>query len=140
MFDHIGSRLNESSGLGYHSGGAEFADSSADFANRTQEGSSDMDVRGLGSVHRAYPVRSVSPSSGGLESTPASRPTSPTDALEISSAGKMLDQLSQTTDMRQERIARIKEAIENGTYDTDAKLEAALERMLGSLGIDLDDE
>jgi hypothetical protein len=52
----------------------------------------------------------------------------------------MLEQLSQTTDMRQERIARIKEAIENGTYDTDAKLEAALERMLGSLGIDLGDE
>lgn len=140
MFDQIGSRLNESSDLGYHSGGAEFADSSANSVKQSQEGSSDMYVRGLGSVHRAYPVRSVSPSGSGQDSAPVNRPTSPKDALEISSAGKMLEQLSQTTDMRQERIARIKEAIENGTYDTDAKLEAALERMLGSLGIDLDDE
>lgn len=140
MFEDLVSRLNESSRLGYHSGGAEFADSSAKFVIRTQEGISDMDVRGLGSVHRAFPVRSVTPSSAGLESTVANRPSSPRDALEISSAGKMLDQLSQTTDMRQERLARIKEAIENGTYDTDAKLEAAMERMLGALGYDLDDE
>jgi flagellar biosynthesis anti-sigma factor FlgM len=66
------------------------------------------------------------------------KPVSPNDELEISAAGKMLDQLSQTPDIRQERIARIKAAIENGTYDTDAKLEAALSKMFDSLGIEFD--
>lgn len=52
----------------------------------------------------------------------------------------MLDQMSETPDVRAERLAQIKEAIENGTYDTDEKLEAALSKMFDSLGIDLDDE
>ena len=51
----------------------------------------------------------------------------------------MLDQLSQSPDIRQERLAQIKAAIENGTYDTDEKLEAALGKMFDTMGIDLDD-
>ncbi len=98
-----------------------------------------MDVRGVGSVSGAVPIR---PTSG----TPTTRelqvtgPQSPRDELEISSAGKMLDQLSQNPDVRAERIARIKEAIANGAYDTDEKLEAALSRMFDSLSADLDNE
>ena len=42
--------------------------------------------------------------------------------------------------LRAERLAQIKEAIENGAYDTDEKLEAALLRMFDSLGIDLGDD
>jgi flagellar biosynthesis anti-sigma factor FlgM len=73
--------------------------------------------------------------------TPPSKPvvTIPQDELEISQAGKMLDRLSETPEVRAERIAHIKEAIENGTYDTDEKLEAALSKMLDSLGDDLFD-
>ena len=51
----------------------------------------------------------------------------------------MLDQLSQNPDIRQERLAQIKAAIENGTYDTDEKLEAALSKLFNSIGVDLDD-
>ena len=39
---------------------------------------------------------------------------------------------------RAERLARIKGEIDAGTYDTDAKLEAALMKMFQSNGIDLE--
>lgn len=104
-----------------------------------QEGGTDMDVRGISSVSGAAPIRPAQINSGVREAQ-VSRPQTPRDELELSSAGKMLDQLSQNPDMRAERIARIKEAIANGTYDTDEKLEAALSRMFDSLGSELDIE
>ena len=96
-----------------------------------------MDVSGIGSVSGGSPVRGVTPASV----QPAQVPTVsvPQDELEISSVGKMMDRLSETPDVRAERIAHIKEAIENGAYDTDEKLEAALSKMFDSLGLDLDD-
>ena len=51
----------------------------------------------------------------------------------------MLDRLSESPEVRAERIAQIKEAIENGDYDTDEKLEAALSRMFEVHGFDLDE-
>jgi len=51
-----------------------------------------------------------------------------------------LDQLSQTGDIRQERIAQIKAAIADGTYDTDEKLEAAFMRMFSAVEQELDQE
>lgn len=98
-----------------------------------------MDVRSVGSTLGAVPVRTGATTPVSREST-SSKPVSPKDELEISAAGKMLEQASQNPDVRQERIAAIKAAIENGTYDTDAKLEAALSRMFDSLGINFDDE
>lgn len=93
-----------------------------------------MDVSGIGSASGATPLRGVSPTA----SQPAAAPsvTAPQDELEISSAGKMLDRLSESPEVRAERLAQIKEAIDNGAYDTDEKLEAALSRMFDSLGLD----
>lgn len=96
-----------------------------------------MDVRGVGPSVGAAPVRSGAGVSPNREVT-GPKPVSPKDELEISAAGKMLEQASQNPDLRQERIAAIKQAIENGTYDTDAKLEAALSKMFDALGLDLD--
>jgi len=107
------------------------------FERRIKEGQTHMDVSGVGSVSGPTPARGVSSTS-----QPAAAPgvSAPRDELEISSAGKMLDRLSETPEMRAERLAQIKEAIDNGDYDTDEKLEAALSRMFNSLGIDLNDE
>ena len=98
-----------------------------------------MDVRGVGSASGAMPVK---PAAERLPSQEVAggKPVSPKDELQLSSAGKMLDQLSQNPNLRQERIASIKSAIEAGAYDTDAKLEAALSKMFDSLGIDFDEE
>jgi negative regulator of flagellin synthesis FlgM len=105
-----------------------------------KEVQTNMDVSGVGSVSGATPVRAVSPTGPVSPTESTTSITAPRDELEISSAGKMLDRLSETPEIRAERLAQIKEAIENGAYDTDEKLEAALSKMFGSLGIDLDDE
>lgn len=104
----------------------------------SQQGRGDMDVRGIGSVSGASPIRpAASPSV--TQNAGVAKPQFPRDELQLSSAGKMLDQLSQNPDIRQERLAQIKAAIENGTYDTDEKLEAALSKMFNTIGVDLDD-
>lgn len=97
-----------------------------------------MDVRGVSSVSGAVPTTSVSPSPASRVAQPSGL-QAPRDELELSATGKMLDQLSQSPDVRQERLARIKEAIDNGTYDTDEKLEAALLKMFQAHGIELDE-
>lgn len=108
-----------------------------------------MDVSGLGSVHGGGPVRSTSAASSAPANAPSGKPAgtsdasalaSPKDELEISATGKMLERLSETPDARAERLAQIKQAIDNGDYDSDAKLEAALERMFEIHGFDLGDE
>ncbi len=54
-----------------------------------------MDVRGVGSTPGAFPVRTANGVPSGREIT-SQKPVSPQDQLEISAAGKMLDQLSQS--------------------------------------------
>ena len=105
----------------------------------------DMDVSGLGSVQGSSPVRSAGPAGASASASPAAEKaqspiTSPQDELEISAAGQMLDRLHESPEVRAERIAQIKEAIDNGEYDTDEKLEAALSRMFEVHGFDLGDE
>ena len=108
--------------------------SSLERTNR-QVGSADMDVQGPGSVQRPSsvqrsmptgPAKSVRPT----DSTPVSTPK---DALEISSAGQLLDKLSKSPEVRAERLAQIKADIASGKYDTDEKLEAAMMNLLQSM-------
>jgi flagellar biosynthesis anti-sigma factor FlgM len=105
-----------------------------------QEGGGDMDVRGVGSVSGAGSVRPSAAVPSTREAAAPVRPQRPSDELQISPAGKLLDQLSQNSDVRQERLARIREAIANGTYDTDEKLEAALSRMFDAVEAELNDD
>lgn len=140
MRRQLKSRLNRVVCVSYDPSGLVWVRSAlrSRFSRQFMEGQTNMDVSGIGSVSGATPARAVSPSASQPVTTPAV--TSPRDELEISSAGKMLDRLSETPEVRAERLAQIKEAIDNGAYDTDEKLEAALSRMFGSLGIDLENE
>ena len=98
-----------------------------------------MDVSGLGSVQGAGPIRSATTASA-AKSAPSPVAMSPQDELQLSAAGQSLDRVGESPEMRAERLAQIKAAIDEGAYDTDEKLDVALSRMFDSLGIDLDDE
>ena len=89
-----------------------------------------MEVNGLGSVHGAYPVRTTQ------QPAEATQPNSlsPQGELEISSVGKMLQDMNGPSDVRAERLAQIKAAIDDGTYETSDKLQIALERLLDDIG------
>ncbi len=100
----------------------------------------DMEVRGPGFITNAAPIQGARPATG--PSAAASKPPLevPQDEVELSAAGQLMGKLTEGTEsaQRAERLARIKAEIDAGTYDTDAKLEAAMLKMFDHHGIDLE--
>ena len=93
-----------------------------------------MDVSGINSVSRPLPISQARPAVE-VEQAAGANALSPTDEVEISSAGKMLDNLSRVSNLREERLAQIKAAIADGSYETSEKLETALNRLLEKHGL-----
>ena len=100
-----------------------------------QVGSADMEVQGPGSLQRSVPITSVKPTGqpAGAAGPQTPAPSRPNDAVEISSAGQLLDKLSKSPEVRAERLAQIKASIASGEYDSDDKLEAAMMSLLQSI-------
>jgi len=104
-------------------------------------GSADMEVNGLGSVPNLsfyQSMRTASPAAKPADLPPENSALAPKDSIEISAAGQAFDVSSAAPSLRAERLAQIKAAIEDGSYDTPERLEAALDRMFSRLGL-LDD-
>jgi negative regulator of flagellin synthesis FlgM len=93
-----------------------------------------MQIHGATHVHGAQSI----------SGTHAARPTAGTqeaglsapinDEVSISSAGQLLDKLAQMPEIRQDRVDQIRAAIAEGAYETDAKLNMALDRLLDEIG------
>ena len=94
-----------------------------------------MDVSGIRPTGGSSPVNPVRAPTEVKSGEPASA-LAPKDEVEISSVGKMLDDISRTPGIREERIAQLKAEIEAGTYDTPEKMELALSRMLDQVARD----
>ena len=99
-----------------------------------------MEVRGPGFVAGAAPIHGTQRTAAPAEVVDKSPLEVPQDEVEISAAGHLMGKLTEATDasQRAERLARIKAEIDSGTYDTDAKLEAALLKMFEKQGVDLE--
>lgn len=52
------------------------------------------------------------------------------DRVEVSDVARFLDELRRLPSVRLERIEQIRQAIEAGAYETEQKLDAALDRLL----------
>jgi len=94
-----------------------------------------MEVRGLSSTSPLSPMNRPGTTPQPAEPQ-AVGPATPKDEVEISEVGKMLDDASRTSGIREQRLAEIKAAIEAGTYETPEKLELALNRMIEQLKMD----
>ncbi len=92
-----------------------------------------MHVYGPAHLHGAQAISS--PHTSRLSGPSAARTYAPIqDELDISDAGRLVDEARQMPEMRMDRIRQIRAEIAAGTYETDAKLEAALGRMLDEIG------
>ena len=91
-----------------------------------------MEVNGPNSIENTGPIKPVN-QPGNVEKAAEHSPVQPNDEVEISNAGKMLNQLNQSSELHSERLAQIKAEIEAGTYETVDKLEAAMERLLAEI-------
>ncbi len=126
-------RLNRSTVLRYDSRHVDGITPSPLERTSRQVGSADMEVQGPGSVSRSMPIGPAQRTGRSAKPQQSTPPASPNDAVEISSAGQLLDRLSKSPQVRAERLAQIKAAIESGQYDTEEKLEAALMNLFQSI-------
>lgn len=67
-------------------------------------------------------------------STEASGIQQPADQLELSPEALSMSEVGPTETFRADRVAELRQAIAQGGYDTDERLEAALSKMLDQLG------
>lgn len=81
------------------------------------------------------PINSVYTPQSIRQAAPAeAQPARAADRLELSGVGHLMQTLKSSGDVRTDKIAAIKSAIEAGTYEDDAKLDAAIDKLLDDLG------
>ncbi len=78
-------------------------------------------------------VPAVQGVSAPAQANPAVQPPAVKDTVEISSIAQLAAKIHDLPEVRAELVQRVKAEIAAGTYETPEKLEAALERLLGSL-------
>jgi negative regulator of flagellin synthesis FlgM len=78
----------------------------------------------IGAPHGARPSQAAAP------------PESPgiNDEVNISDAARLVEQVQDLPDIRQDRVDAVRRQIAAGTYETEAKLNAAVERLLDEIG------
>ena len=65
-----------------------------------------------------------------------SPPHRPGDRVELSEHARLLDRLRQMPEVRVDRIDRIRQAIADGAYETDDKIDLTIQRLLEDLLIE----
>ena len=56
------------------------------------------------------------------------------DEVQISDTARLVEMAGQLPDIRQDRVSQIRQQIAAGTYETDEKINLALERLLDEIG------
>lgn len=99
-----------------------------------EPGDPNMEVTGAGSIGGAGAIRPTqfAPSQGVSQTAPSGL-TAPQDEVQISSAARALGELEQTGQIHEARLAEIRAAIADGTYETADKLDAAVDRLIEAL-------
>ena len=91
-----------------------------------------MHIHGTSQVHGTHGVKGPHSNSRASDAKP-SKSSSPTDQVEISPAGEAAAQAAETGEIRTDLVARVRQEIASGTYETPEKLDAALDRFLNEV-------
>ncbi len=91
-------------------------------------------MNGINGVNNSLPIHTVvnqtTPRPAAAE--PAGQSTL-TDKLELSGVSHLLTSLKANSDVRTDKVAAVKAQIEAGTYESDEKLNVAIDRLLDDL-------
>ena len=93
-----------------------------------------MQVYGPAHIHAAQPINAPHRAAG-AQPAAQSGYTQGADQLDISREADMVSRLRDIPDIRADRVAEIRAAIEAGTYETPDKLETAVGRLLDEISI-----
>jgi negative regulator of flagellin synthesis FlgM len=92
-----------------------------------------MHIYGPSQLHGAQPISSPH---GLRQAQPMSRPEAAqiADEVDISDAARLVEQVQQMPEMREDRVEAVRLQIAEGTYETNDKLNIAVERLLDEIG------
>ncbi|MBI3839759.1 MAG: flagellar biosynthesis anti-sigma factor FlgM [Planctomycetia bacterium] len=91
-----------------------------------------MQIYGPSQIHGAQPINAPH-TARAKEACSAPASSSTGDRLDISEAGQIAGRLAEVPDIRADRVQELRTAILNGAYETDAKLDIALDRLLDEI-------
>ncbi|HVC95043.1 MAG TPA: flagellar biosynthesis anti-sigma factor FlgM [Pirellulales bacterium] len=92
-----------------------------------------MQIYGTSQLHGAQAISA--PHAGRTAVAPSvSQSYSMSDELQISDAGRLVEQAKQLPDVRFDRVNALRTQIAGGTYETGGKLSVAIERLLDEIG------
>ena len=92
-----------------------------------------MEIHGSTHVHGPHALRGPHATRPPHESAPAAPSPTTSDQLDISPAAQEAIRAAEAGDVRHDVVARIRQEIRNGTYETPEKLDQALDRLLDEL-------
>ena len=92
-----------------------------------------MQIHGPAHLHGPQPVNAPHRAPSTESAGPANQ-VGEVDQLDISHEADMISRANDVPDVRADRVAEIKAQIQAGAYETDDKLEAALDRLLDEIG------
>lgn len=84
-------------------------------------------------IKMAEPITGVAGTRSMAGPSRGAEPAGGEDTVEISEAGQLLSTLEAGAGGRADRIAQIRQAINDGTYETEDKIEATVERLMAVL-------
>ena len=91
-----------------------------------------MEVHGAGGMQGPQPIYPRL-AAFSIEAGQTVSAGTPHDQVEISPLGQMLDGISRLPEIRHEKVEEIRRQIAGGIYETPAKLELALDRLMDEL-------
>lgn len=98
-----------------------------------------MQINGINGAQPVNPTNQVE----SAKATQAASITNPTDQVDISTEAELNSQtvelvnqleIQDLPEIRSDRVAQIREALEAGTYETQEKLDIAIDRLLDEIG------
>ena len=92
-----------------------------------------MQIQGPSHLHGAQPINAPHRAPQ-TESTTGTSSLTEVDQLDISREADMASRANGLADVRTDRVAELRAQIASGAYETDAKLDVALDRLLDEIG------
>ena len=93
-----------------------------------------MQIHGLSNVHGPQPIQGPHRLQASSQPAPSGQ-VAGADQLDISREADLISRMRDIPEIRAERVARIRAAIEAGTYETPDKMEIAVGRLLDELSV-----
>ena len=93
-----------------------------------------MHIYGPTQLHGAQPIAAPHGNRAPQRTTRSDSATPINDEVQISDAARLSEQISEIPEIRQDRVNDIRARIAAGTYETDEKIEGAVERLLDEIG------